>query len=340
MVEFAGYAMPVQYQSVIAEAKVVRSGAGMFDVSHMARLRFRGSRVLEYLEWVTTNDVSKLVDGGGQYSLLPNSRGGLVDDIIVYRDGAEAFRMVVNASNHEKDVAHLRGENRFGVEMEDETEGTAMIAVQGPLAVEKVAGLSEDGERLRRLAFFGTAEARVAGVGCFVARSGYTGEDGFELVCAGDRAAKLWGALAEAGVASCGLGSRDTLRVEAGLPLYGHELDEETSPLEAGLGWVISKAKSFLGSDEVNRVRAEGPRRRLQGILMDGRRIPGQGMGVSLDGAGLGVVSSGVYSPLLERGIGFAFLAPSAKVGERVLVDVRGSGEGAVVASKRFYQRG
>jgi aminomethyltransferase len=339
MVPFAGWEMPVQYASVIQEAKAVRDGAGMFDVSHMARLTLRGERVQEYLERVTTNDVAKLADGQGQYSLLPNERGGCVDDIIVYRMSPTEFRMVVNASNHEKDVEWLRRQNAEGVEIEDLTRETAMIAVQGPKAVEILAGLSDRGSELKEAPAFGVVEGKVAAISCFLARSGYTGEDGYELICPAGGAPELWRALLDAGVAPCGLASRDALRVEAGLPLYGHELGDDLSPIAAGLGWVIGKTKSFVGSEEINRARAEGTPKKLQGIRLDSKRLMSPGMKVSVDGREVGEVTSGVYSPLLDAGIAFAFLEKDVPLGTPCTVDIRGKAEPGTVVSKRFYKR-
>jgi aminomethyltransferase len=310
----------------------------MFDVSHMARLEFRGDRVLEFLEWITTNDVAKLSDGNGQYSILPNAAGGAVDDIIVYRGHDTFFRMVVNASNHAKDVAHITALNTFGVEITDLTAETAMIAVQGPRAVEIVAGLSPQGTTLQALPFFGTAEAEVAGIPCFAARSGYTGEDGFELVCPAAGAVALWQALQSAGVMPCGLGSRDVLRVEAGLPLYGHELTDELSPLAASLGWVVSKTKTFVGSEHYQAARANGTPTKLQGIRMNGRRIPAVGADVLVEGVSVGQVSSGVFSPTLGCGIAFAFLDPAVKAGTPITIDFRGQAEAGTVVNKRFLK--
>lgn len=339
LVPFAGYLLPVQYDSVIAESKAVREGAGMFDVSHMGRLWLRGPRVLEFLEHVTTNDVSKLTDGTGQYSLIPNEQGGAVDDIIIYRIDGETFRMVVNAANHEKDVAWLDRHNTFGVAIDDETDATAMIAVQGPRAVEVVAGLTDMGDALRAAPLFGVTNATIAGVACFAPRSGYTGEDGFELICAAGDAAKLWQALLEAGVKPCGLGARDVLRVEAGLPLYGHELTDEHSPLEAGLGWVVSKVKSFVGHEHYRRVREEGGKKKLVGIQLDSKRLMNPGMSVYFDQVAGGEVVSGVFSPMLDCGIGTAWVDPSVKVGDRLEVDIRGKREPGTVTNKRFFKR-
>ncbi|MBL8059755.1 MAG: glycine cleavage system aminomethyltransferase GcvT [Chthonomonas sp.] len=339
MVPFAGYSMPVQYESVIAESKAVREGAGMFDVSHMARLRISGARAMEYLEWVTTNDVAKIPHGDGHYSLLPNFEGGVVDDIIVYKINDEDFGMVVNASNHAKDVAWLKSQNSFGVEIQDDTDATAMIAVQGPKATEILAGLATDPELLKSKDMFGSLRTEIAGVPCFAARSGYTGEDGFEIICDGTRAEAVWNSLLQAGVAPCGLGSRDVLRVEAGLPLYGHELNDEMSPLCAGLGWVISKEKDFIGSDKMKAVRESGAPLKLVGVKLDGKRLPQIDMAVMVDGKEVGKVSSGIYSPLLECGLAFAFISPGVALNTPCTIDMRGKAEPGMIVSKRFFKR-
>lgn len=339
IVEFAGFDMPVQYKSVIAESKAVREAAGMFDVSHMARLDLKGENVLEFLEWVTTNDVAKLGPMQGQYSMLPNERGGVVDDIIVYRMGENHFKMVVNASNHAKDVAHLKNENRFGVEIVDETPETAMIAVQGPWAVSILTGMADDAAGIEAAGLFGVVLTKIGGVNCFCARSGYTGEDGYELVCSANEAGELWDKLVGAGVEPCGLGARDVLRVEAGLPLYGHELGDDLSPIAAGLGWVISKTKTFLGSEHINEARTNGTAQKLQGFQLEGKRLPAPGMKIYVDGNEVGEICSGIYSPMLEKGIGFAFVDSSIKLGTPCAVDVRGKMEPAEIVSKRFFKR-
>jgi len=339
MVPFAGYEMPVQYASIISEAKAVREGAGMFDVSHMARLSFKGDRVLEFLEKVTANDVSKLSDGTGQYSLLPNERGGCVDDIIVYRIHPSEYRMVVNASNHAKDVAWLVEHNSEGVEIADYTDETAMIAVQGPKAVPILTSLSDAQSALESAGAFGVVECRIAGVSSFAARSGYTGEDGYELICSATDAPELWQSLLDAGVAACGLGSRDTLRVEAGLPLYGHELEENLNPIAAGLGWVVSKTKSFIGSEPINDARKNGVPKKLQGVRLESKRLITPGMKVYVEGHEAGEVSSGVVSPLLDRGIAFAFIDSFIPLETPCTIDVRGKQEPGMVVNKRFFKR-
>jgi aminomethyltransferase len=339
MVPFAGYEMPVQYEGIIAEAKAVRAGAGMFDVSHMARLTLRSSDVPAFLERVTTNDVAKLEDGTGHYSLLPNPQGGTVDDLIVYRVDADHYRLVVNASNHEKDVAWLQANNAEGVAIEDETESTAMIAVQGPTAVDTLARLSPQGEALKTASAFAIFSAEVAGVATVAARSGYTGEDGYELVCDADDAERLWSALRESGVLPCGLGSRDTLRVEAGLPLYGHELTDDLSPIAAGLGWVISKTKPFIGHEEIQRAREEGTPRRILGVKLESKRLITPGMKVKVAGEEVGEVTSGVVSPLLDCGIAFALIDSGIKADTAATVEIRGKDEPAQLLNKRFFKR-
>ncbi len=338
MVEFAGYAMPVQYSSVMAESEAVRSAAGLFDVSHMARLEIRGPGAVEMLREATVNKVAALEPGRGHYSLMPNERGGTVDDVILYRRGPEEWLLVVNASNHEKDWAHLQGLNRGRCEMRDATEETAMIAIQGPRAAEIAAGLSPDGELLRAQPLFGIIEAEIAGVACLAARSGYTGEDGFELMPAAADAERLWSALSEAGAADCGLGSRDVLRVEAGLPLYGHELDEDISAIEAGLGWVVDPEGVFMGSERILREKAEGAPRRIVGLRMGAKRLMQPGQSVSIDGRKVGAVTSGVVSPALGCGIGFALVDSEVKAPAEAAVEMRGAEVPARITGKRHMK--
>lgn len=339
MVEFAGYDMPVQYQGVIAEAQAVREGAGMFDVSHMARLRFHGEHTLAFLEFLTSNDVAKLEDGRGQYSLLPNASGGVVDDIIVYRLAVNEFRMVVNAANHEKDVAWIRKHLPEGILMEDHTEHTAMIAVQGPKAAEILAGLSDVPSEILEAPMFGVVHGTIAGHPCFAARSGYTGEDGYEVICTADHAEAVWKAFADAGVLPCGLGSRDTLRVEAGLPLYGHELSDDRSPIEAGLGWVIGKEKHFMGCEHIREAQANGTPQTLVGIRLGSKRVASPGMPVFVGEEQVGEVSSGVYSPFLGCGVAFAFVRPGLSVETACTIEIRGKHEEGTLVNKRFFRR-
>jgi aminomethyltransferase len=305
----------------------------------MARLILRRENVLAFLEKVTTNDVAKLEPKTGQYSLLPNPQGGLVDDIIVYKIHDSEFRMVVNASNHEKDVAWLKANNEEAVEIEDVTAETAMIAVQGPKATETLAGISDCAEALRNAPAFGIVEGQIGGVACFAARSGYTGEDGYELICSAGESERLWDALLTAGVKACGLASRDTLRVEAGLPLYGHELSDEMSPIAAGLGWVVSKTKPFIGSVPINEAREKGTPRKLQGVRLQSKRLIAPEMKVYAGDREVGEVTSGVYSPLLDCGIAFAFIDADVALKTPCEIDVRGKREPGTIVSKRFFKR-
>lgn len=338
MVPFAGYDMPVQYTGILAETAAVRTGVGIFDVSHMARLDIRGAGALAFLEHVTSNDVAKLEDGRGQYSLLPNAEGGVVDDIIVYRRAKGDYRMVVNASNHAKDVAWLRGHDTLDVTIDDVTAPTFLIAVQGPKAVELVASLADDSEAIRAAPFFGTVDTSMTGVPVFAARSGYTGEDGYEITGPAERAAELWKALLDGGATACGLGSRDTLRVEAGLPLYGHELSDTINPIEAGLGWVVSKTKRFVGSETINRARQEGVARRLMGVTLPAKRLIPSGAAVTVGDKVVGEVSSGVVSPTLGQAIALAFVDADVPKGTACAVDLRGKAEPGEIVDKRFLK--
>jgi aminomethyltransferase len=270
---------------------------------------------------------------------LPNELGGIVDDIILYRIRKDVFRMVINAANHEKDVAWLRDHEDHWLEIVDETEATSMIAVQGPRAVEIVAKLSDKPDELAGGGMFDVVDCTIAGVPCFAPRSGYTGEPGFELVCANEHAVKLWNALLEAGVKPCGLGARDVLRVEAGLPLYGHELREDLSPIAAGLGWVIGKSKQFIGDEFINAAKTEGTLRKLQGVKLGSKRLTMPGMKVFLEGREIGEVSSGIFSPSLDCGVAFAFVDAWVVLGSAVDVDIRGKMEPATLVGKRFLRK-
>ena len=337
IVDFAGWDMPVQYEGIIAESKSVREGAGMFDVSHMGRTWHRGERALEFLEKITSNDVSKLADHGSQYSLLCYLNGTCVDDIIVYKISDGVYRMVINASNREKDIAWMNENNKEGVAITDETFETAMIAVQGPQAVDIVSMLTDEG--ISDTPKFSAVECSIIGNKVFAARTGYTGEDGFELIVAATFAEELWDALLAAGVTPCGLAARDVLRVEAGLPLYGHELSDQINPIETGLGWVCSKEKSYNGSDAINKMRVEGPPRKLVGIRMESKMVPREGYEVTRDGRKIGTASSGVFSPLLDRGIAFAFVnAADSELDRPCEVIVRDKPQPAMIVSKRFLQ--
>lgn len=346
IVPFAGWEMPVQYSGVLAEVKAVRERAGLFDVSHMGRVRVTGPDALAFFQYVCVSDIAKLpVPEGGtgvaQYSLLCNEQGGVIDDIIVYRLGAEEFVVVVNASNRDKDAAHLtRCTAGFDLQMVDESDATALLAVQGPHAVALVSGLADrDFSGTPR---FGVVHGTVAGVPIMAARTGYTGEDGFELFCAAEHAPALWTALVENGAMPCGLGARDTLRVEAALPLYGHEMDEQTSPFAARLAWVVKtdKENDFVGKAALVEAKAAPRSQVLVGLEMLDRAIPRDGYPVTQpDGQIVGVVTSGTFSPMRSKGVALARVnAEHAAKNTTLDVVIRDTGHPARVAPLPFYK--
>jgi aminomethyltransferase len=323
LVPFAGWEMPVQYTGIREEHVAVRREAGVFDVSHMGEIETSGPDAEAFLQRVLSNDVSKIAEDGAQYSVLCREDGGVLDDLFTYRR-RRGFLTVTNASNHERDLGWMRGQAAgFDVELHDRLSDYAMLAVQGPAARELVAGLT-DGELPKR---FRTAELTVAGApGVLVCGTGYTGEDGVELLVAPEHAGAVWDALVEGGATPAGLGARDTLRLEAGLPLHGHELGPGITSLQAGLGWVVAFDKPvFLGRAALLAERDAGPARRLRGIATEGRRPPRAECPVLIDGTLVGQVTSGNFSPMLEHGIALAFLPPDVADGTPVEVDVRGT---------------
>jgi glycine cleavage system T protein len=343
MVPFAGWEMPVQYTGVLPEVRAVRESVGLFDVSHMGRVRVRGADAFAYLQFLTVNDVSRLPDAGGaaQYSLLCLEAGGIIDDIIVYRLAEDEFIVVLNASNREKDLAWMRGHAaRYShLIIEDETEQTALIAVQGPKAIEMVDALSD--RDVTMLPRFGLDETVVGDVQTLAARTGYTGEDGVELFCRADRARALWHELVDKGAQPCGLGARDTLRLEAALPLYGHEMDEHTHPYEARLGWVVrtDKRDPFLGKAALKELK-EAPRSKvLVGIEMEGRGIPREGYSVLAGDEVVGRVTSGTFSPMRGKGVALARVAAAQGAkGTTLDVEIRGQRHAARVVALPFYK--
>ncbi len=329
---FAGWEMPVLYAGIRHEHVAVRTAAGVFDVSHMGQIETRGADAEAFLQRILSNDVTRLGDRGAQYSVLCREDGGVLDDLFTYRLG-ERFLTVTNASNHERDRAWFAEHaEAFDVEVIDAAERYAMLAVQGPAAREVVAGLAE-GQLPARMR---TATLSVAGSECLVCGTGYTGEDGVELLVAPDRAAAVWDALVEEGVEPAGLGARDTLRLEACFHLYGHDLSLDRGPIEAGLGWCCKLDTGFIGSDAL---RAAEPQERLVPFAFTEPGIPRQGNPVRTD-AGEGVVTSGSLSPCLNTGIGMAYLPVAAtEPGTPVEVDVRGKLRSAEVRQKPLYSK-
>lgn len=342
VVPFSGWSMPVQYAGIVEEHKAVREHAGLFDVSHMGRFVVRGPNALRDLEAITTNRVSRLVVGQFQYSSLPNAQGGLVDDILVGRTGETEFQVVANAGNLHADRDLVKAAISSDTEFVDESLTHGILALQGPAAVGILARIAPDLDP--GMATYHCGWATVAGDRCFVSRTGYTGEDGFEVYPLLTNLVKVWDALLEAGktdgLQPCGLGCRDSLRLEAGYSLYGHELDTVVTPLEAGLGWICDLSKEFTASDLLRAQKAAGVPRQVIGLRMEGRAIPRQGYPVFLGDLRLGEVTSGTQSPTLGAGIAMALVA-SGKVakGDRVELEIRGRREGAIVVDRRQVVR-
>lgn len=350
MVSFAGWEMPIQYTGILGEHRAVRNAAGIFDLGHMGQVEFTGPDAEAFLQWTTTNDVTTLAPGEAQYSLLPNERGGAVDDIIVYRrpEGEAGYLVVVNAANHERDVAWWRElrERRpdLDVTIRDLSDDLGMIAIQGPKAEQITARVTDID--LPSIRYFTWARGSVSGADSMIARTGYTGEDGFEFYAPQDAIVTIWEALREAGEADglvpVGLGARDTLRLEARMPLYGQELSDDISPYEAGLGWAVKlDAADFVGRDEMARTKESKPRRRAVGFVTIGRTAaPRTHCRVLVDGTEIGEVTSGAFSPTLEKNIGLALINREyAGVGKPLQIEIRGKLVDAEQVKTPFYRR-
>jgi aminomethyltransferase len=335
MVPFGGWDMPVQYAGILDESRAVRTAVGLFDISHMGRVGVSGPGALGFLQLVTSNDVSALGPGQAQYSLLTNPAGGVIDDIIVYRLGEGDFLVVINASNTSKDLAWFAENAAEDVEIQDRTAETAMIAVQGPRAPELVDSLTED--NLAGLDRFEHKQGRIGESAATFCRTGYTGEDGFEVIVPKAAAASLWRTLVDAGGVPCGLGARDALRIEAGYPLYGHEIDDSTTPVEAGLMWVVKPEKGdFIGCEQIAAVKEKGPGRKLVGITLQERIVPRQGYNLYAGEEAVGTVTSGVFSPMRSLGLGMAYVkVPHHKSGSELTVDIRGKNYPVTVVPKK-----
>jgi aminomethyltransferase len=338
LVPFAGWEMPVQYEGVSAEHLAVRSGCGVFDVSHMGEIETEGPGALDLLQRLLSNDVGRIEVGGAQYSVLCRDDGGVLDDLFTYRLAENRYLTVTNAANHERDFAWFRDHaGEFDCEVRDRLADWAMLAVQGPEARGIVGGLA-GGELPPRMR---TATVPVAGADCLVCGTGYTGEDGVEILCPPEHAAALWRALLDAGAVPAGLGARDTLRLEVCFHLYGNDLTEDRDPIEAGLGWCCKEETGFIGSEPIAAARSEGTAQRLAPFVLTERGIPRQGNGViGPGGAQTGVVTSGTYSPSLERGIGMAYVDTAlAEPGTELEIDVRGKRRPARIESKPLYEK-
>jgi aminomethyltransferase len=328
MVPFAGWEMPVQYDGVIPEHRAVRSDCGVFDVSHMGELEVEGMQAFDLLQSLLSNDVSKLEVGDAQYTLLTNESGGIVDDLILYRTDTYRYLLIVNASNREVDYRWLKEREIRGSDVRDFSDEYALLAVQGPRSLERL-GLPEANP-------FTWAMGELDGIEVMINRTGYTGELGVELMCPAEDAPALWDAVVGRGATPCGLGARDTLRLEVCYPLHGNEITPETDAISAGLGWTCALETEFTGVDELRRIKAEGPERKLVAFVMTEKAIPRRGMPIE----GGGVVTSGSHSPMLDVGIGLGYVpAANAEPGIELTVDVRGRPRGAQVVKKPIYKR-
>jgi len=344
MVSFAGWDMPVQYGGLMDEHMAVRTRAGLFDVSHMGEARVRGSQACDFLQYVTCNNVATLKTGRAHYTGLMTPTGCFHDDLLIYRLDEDEFLLVLNAANVGKDLAWMRDHlARFDAELTDESDGWALLALQGPEAMAILEPIAVD--RVADLGYYMFARTPVAGVDTLVSRTGYTGEDGFELYLPADGAGKVWDALIERGAAHgllpAVLGARDTLRLEAKMALYGNDIDDTTTPLEADLGWIVKLKKGdFIGRETLVRQKAEGLRRRLIGFEMEGRAIARHGYDVCVKGRKVGAVTSGTLAPYLDKRIGLAYLPLEyCNVGSAFEVDVRGRAQPARVVETPFYKR-
>lgn len=344
MVPFAGYNMPVSYEGVNAEHQSVRNGVGVFDVSHMGEFLIEGPKALELIQKVSSNDASKLTVGKAQYSCLPNETGGIVDDLIIYRIKEETYLLVVNASNIEKDWVHISRYNEtIGADMRNISDGFSLLAIQGPKAVEAMQSLSS--VDLAEIKFYNFVVADFAGIEhVIISATGYTGSGGFEIYCKNSEVQQIWDKVLEAGadfgIKPIGLGARDTLRLEMGYCLYGNDINDETSPLEAGLGWITKFNKDFVNSEALAEEKKQGIERKLIGFELNERGIPRQGYEiVDENGQEIGTVTSGTMSPSLGKGIGLGYVPTEvSKPGQTIHIQIRKNSVPASVVKLPFYK--
>ena len=341
MAAFAGYNMPISYSGITSEHQQVRSGVGVFDVSHMGEFVLKGDKALDLIQLVTTNDASKLADGKVQYSCLPNDTGGIVDDLLVYRRSATEYLLVVNASNIEKDWNWISKHNTFGVDMQNISDDWSLLAVQGPAAAATLQKLTA--VDLSTIPYYAFTIGTIAGIdNVVISNTGYTGAGGFELYVKNADAVAVWNAVFEAGkgkgILPCGLGCRDTLRLEKAFCLYGNDIDDTTSPIEAGLGWITKFTKPFIQSDYHKNLKERGVSRKLVGIEMVERGIPRQHYIIKdASGNAIGEITSGTQSPTLNKAIGMGYVKPEfAAVGSDVYIDIRNTLVKAIVVKTPF----
>jgi aminomethyltransferase len=345
MVEFGGWIMPIQYQGITVEHQAVRLRAGMFDISHMGKFRLQGPQVLAALQQLVPSDLAVLQPGQAKYTVLLNPDGGILDDLIIYNQGQDATGVetvfvIVNAATTEKDKAWLTEQlTPQSITLKDESDSNVLIAVQGPQAITLLQSLTPD--NLSNIPIYWHRPITLMDQSAWVARTGYTGEDGFEVMVPSALGGTLWNRLLELGVVPCGLGARDTLRIEAAMALYGQDINETLTPLEAGLGWVVNLDKpNFMGRETLLRQKAQGLARCLVGLEMQGRHIARHDYEVQFEGKGVGIVTSGTFSPTLEKAIALAYVPPHlAKVGQPLDIMIRGKACPSTVVKRPFYRR-
>jgi len=343
MVPFAGYLMPVQYEGVNAEHETVRNGVGVFDVSHMGEFLVEGKNALDLVQFVTSNDASKLQIGDAQYSCMPNDTGGIIDDLIVYRVKEDTYLLVVNAANIEKDWEWISKKNRFGAEMKNISDNYALLAIQGPKAIESMQALTS--VDLASIPFYKFKIADFAGIDhVIISATGYTGSGGFEIYCKNEQVEQVWKRVFEAGknfgIKPIGLAARDTLRLEMGYCLYGNDIDDTTSPIEAGLGWITKFTKDFVNSGSLKDQKENGVSKKLVAFELLERGIPRKDYEIAdADDRVVGKVTSGTMSPSLKKGIGMGYVkTENAKIGETIFVKIRNNNIPAQIVKLPFYK--
>lgn len=343
MVPFAGYNMPVSYEGVNAEHETVRKNLGVFDVSHMGEFLITGPNALDLLQKVCSNDISKIVDGQAQYNCMPNETGGIVDDLIVYKFEDGKYLLVVNASNIDKDWEWISKHNTMGAEMRNLSDDYSLLAIQGPKAVEAMQSLTS--EDLSAIKFYHFKVADFAGIAhVIISATGYTGSGGFEIYCKNSEVEQVWNKVMEAGknfgIRPIGLAARDTLRLEMGFCLYGNDINDTTSPLEAGLGWITKFTKDFINSENLKKQKEEGVKRKLIGFELKERGIPRHDYEiVDKDGKNIGIVTSGTMAPSLNKGIGLGYVTTeNSAPGSEIFIQIRNKPVGATVVKTPFYK--
>ncbi|SDX16886.1 glycine cleavage system aminomethyltransferase GcvT [Aequorivita viscosa] len=343
MVPFAGYNMPVSYEGINIEHETVRNGVGVFDVSHMGEFLLTGPNALNLIQKVTSNDASKMVDGQAQYTYLPNETGGVVDDLIVYKLADEKYLLVVNASNIDKDWEWISKHNTMGAEMRNLSDDYSLLAIQGPKAIEAMQSITS--EDLSAIKFYNFKVADFGGIeNVIISATGYTGSGGFEIYCKNDEVEQIWNKVFEAGkdfgIKPIGLAARDTLRLEMGFCLYGNDIDETTSPLEAGLGWITKFTKDFINSENLKKEKEEGIKNKLIGFELKDRGIPRHDYEIAdKDGNVIGRVTSGTMAPSLNKGIGMGYVTKeNSTPGTEIFINIRKKPVAAIIVKTPFYK--